>query len=180
VVSEPAEGQSGEKQRQQDLSSFMEKQSLRMVDQEHDWKQTKEKFDQFTVKFALYEQRMAELSVISQSLTKSQENFDDVNERLERRIHEITEMQRLASEHMRQDWEAFQGGDQKRWTSMMIKEEERQNDLDRILLQISERTDALEHGTQTLTDLINSIKEARVHRTQALLDLLGNDLKEIS
>ena len=166
----------GEKQRQQEVTAFIEKQSLRQIDQEHEWKEIREKFEVFVNKFAVYEQRIAELSVISQSLEKSQESFDDINERLERRIHEITEMQRLAKEQMRQDWEEFEGGDQKRWTTYMLKEEERQKDLDRLMTQIDHRTETVENTTQEIRDAVSSIKDARSQQLQALIDLLGKDL----
>ncbi|NSW53557.1 MAG: hypothetical protein HPY85_13715 [Anaerolineae bacterium] len=167
----------GETQRQQEVTAFIEKQTLRLVDQEHEWKEIREKFELFASKFSIYEQRIAELSVMSQSLEKSAESFDDVNERLERRIHEVTELQRLSSEHMHQDWEEFQGSEQKRWAAYILKDEERRRDLERVLDQINTRTEQVEHATQEVSDLIVAIKESRLYQLQALIDVLKQDLE---
>lgn len=167
-----ADLKNGEKLRQQEHAAFMEKQALRQVEQEREWKDIRETFTQYATKFALFEQKMAQLSLVSQSLERSQNSFDDVNERLERRIHEITEMQRLSAERVRQDWEAFQSGDQKRWANYQVKEEERRLEIERQMQKSMEEMAKVDRANQNLSDLMVEMKETRQAQLQSLLELL--------
>ena len=56
------------------------------------------------------------LEETQRAVKRSQDSFDDINRRLERRINEITEIQRLAEDRFRQEWVTFRADDQKRWT----------------------------------------------------------------
>ena len=61
---------------------------------------------------------------VERSLRKAQEEFDEISEKLSRRIHEITEMQRLGEERFRQEWTTFKSDDQKRWVNYTLTQEE--------------------------------------------------------
>lgn len=172
-----ADLKNGEKIRQQEHTALIEKQTLREVEQQREWKDIRETFTQYASKFAQFEQKMAQLSLVSQSLERSQNNFDDVNERLERRIHEITEMQRLSAERVRQDWEAFQSGDQKRWANYQIKEEERRLEIERRLQKSIDEMAKLEQNNQELIDSMMEMRETRQTQMQDLLALLQKHLE---
>ena len=54
------------------------------------------------------------------TIKRIQEGVDDLMQRVERRINEIVEMQRLAEERFRQEWTTFKADDQKRWTNNIL------------------------------------------------------------
>ena len=43
-----------------------------------------------------------------------------MKQRFDRRLNEITEMQRLVEERFRQEWVSFKADDQKRWTNYTL------------------------------------------------------------
>ena len=147
-----------ETQRAQEQRTFAEKQSLKALELERDWKKVQTTFESFMQKFESYERKMAEISVISQSLEDSKETFDDNNDRIEKRIHEITEMQRLNREQYLGDWETFQGEDKHRWSQYMVEEEERRKDQARKAALVAEQVAQLTETSQNLSDALKTLK----------------------
>src|SRR5690606_28169486 len=52
------------------------------------------------------------------------EDFERIADRVERRLNEYSEVQRLSEERFRQEWEEFLGDDQKRWRQFTLTNEE--------------------------------------------------------
>ena len=52
------------------------------------------------------------------------EDFERVGERLERRINEVAETQRLSEERFRQEWNSWNDDDQKRWKQFTLTNDE--------------------------------------------------------
>jgi hypothetical protein len=103
------------------------------------------------------------------SIRRSQEAFDEITQRFDRRINEITEMQRLTEDRFRQEWVAFKADDQKRWTNYSLVHEEQQREQSRHFERNSERIVVLEDLAQEMQDLIHQIREENQKRLQSLL-----------
>ena len=52
------------------------------------------------------------------------DDFERIGDRLERRINEVAEMQRLSEERFRQEWNDWTADDQKRWKQFTISNDE--------------------------------------------------------
>ncbi len=154
-----AELRQAETQRGQELRTLSEKQSLKAIELERDWKKVQTTFESFMEKFTAYERKMAEVTMISQSLSESKVTFDDNNDRIEKRIHEITEMQRLNREQFLSEWETFVGEEKHRWSQYMIEEEERRKDQARKASLVTEQITALSQTTEGLSDTIKVLKQ---------------------
>ncbi|HZU86912.1 MAG TPA: hypothetical protein VFF78_05485, partial [Anaerolineaceae bacterium] len=100
---------------------------------------------------------------------RSQEAFDEITQRIERRINEITEMQRLTEDRFRQEWTAYRADDQKRWTNYNLVQEEQQREMGRQYEKINERLVVLEDISQEVRDLVHQITEDNQKRLQTLL-----------
>ena len=161
-----------EKERKQEQISFFERQTLKAVDQAREWKDVHTQFSNYQKKFAEFEAKMASLSVVSQTLDKSQETFDAVNEHLERRIHELTEMQRLTTERLRQDMEVFLSDDQKRWANFLLQEEERQTEISKGINSFDERLADIEIQGAQLNDGLKNLKDGKREHLKKLSSLL--------
>ena len=161
-----------EKERKQEQISFFERQALKAVDQAREWKDVNTQFSNYKKKFTGFEEKMASLSVVSQSLDKSQETFDDVNERLERRIHELTEMQRLTTERFRQDMEVFFSDDQKRWANFLLQEEERQTEISKGINNFEERLADIEIREGQFRDGLKTLREGEREHLKKLSSML--------
>jgi hypothetical protein len=84
----------------------------------------------------------------------------------------MTEMQRLAEEHFRQEWNNFKVDDQKRWTNYTLTTEEQRNEIQRQHDKLSERTTILEDTMQETQDLLQQMNEHTEKTLQSLLALL--------
>ena len=96
--------------------------------------------------------------------------MDGVVERLERRITEISEMQRLAEDRIKQEWASFQADDQKRWNSYRLGHDEQWREHSRIHEKIGNEIQALEENLGLVIRDVSANEE--IHRQQ-VMDLLA-------
>lgn len=148
-----------ETQRNQNMHTFTEQQSLKTMELERDWKKMQSNFEGFMGKFENFERKVSEISLLAQTLTTSQDTYEDNNERIEKRIHEITEMHRLNREQFLADWETFQGEEKHRWSQYMIEEEERRKDQERKATATAERLENLSNFSQEVADDVAQFKQ---------------------
>ncbi len=140
---------------------------------------TEKIFDDWTRRFTAIEERAETLtsalqtySEIEVSLRKAQSQFDDIIEQITRRIHEITEMQRLGEERFRQEWTTFKSDDQKRWVNYTLTQEEQAKEGVRRHDRLNERLTTLEETFQDLNDSVQHNSEQMETMMQGLMDVL--------
>ncbi len=148
-----------EKDRRQTQIAFMEKVSLSQVGKDSQWKEWQEKYAELQSMGPALSTQLLAFEEAHRSLKKTQSEFDEINERLNRRINEITEMNRLAEERFRQEWITFKADDQKRWTNYTLARDEETREDDRLLSQVTDRLVKLEESVQDLQDNIGLITE---------------------
>jgi hypothetical protein len=109
------------------------------------------------------------LDATHRAVKHSQEVVEELSQKVERRITEVTEIQRLAEERFRQEWVTFKADDQKRWTNYTLTLEEQRNETARQFERLIERVTQLEDNAQEVQDLIVQIREQSEKRLQSLL-----------
>lgn len=166
---------SQEQLRKQEQIAFIETQSRSHVDRENMWKEWQLKFDQLEKLGAGFQSQLLDLDNTHRAMKKAQADFEEINQRLDRRINEITEMNRLAEERFRQEWVSFKADDQKRWTNYSLTQEEELREGNREISKITERLIKLEDSSQNLIDAVNTINEETEKRIKALMTL-SNEL----
>lgn len=166
---------SQEQLRKQEQIAFIETQSRSHVDRENLWKEWQSRFDQLEKLGAGFQSQMLDLDNTYRAVKKAQADFEEINQRLDRRINEITEMNRLAEERFRQEWVSFKADDQKRWTNYSLTQEEESREGSREISRITERLLKLEDSSQNLIDAVNIINEETEKRIKALMSL-SNEL----
>lgn len=149
---------------------FIEQQNLAQVDRERGWKEMQLRFEAFARQTATLDQQLLALDETQRSVKRSQEAFDEMNTRLERRINEITEMQRLAEDRFRQEWVTFKADDQKRWTNYTLTQDELNKDLRVELEKLNQRLAAMDDATQGMQDLLQQTTEATENHLQELMN----------
>jgi hypothetical protein len=122
------------------------------------------------------EQKTADVDTNLQSLDathravkRSQTALDELATKVDRRMNEITEIQRLAEERFRQEWVTFKADDQKRWTNYTLTQEEQRGESARQYEKLSERVTRLEDGLQEIQDLLRVMNDGTEKRLQSLL-----------
>ncbi len=164
------EFQSSEMERRQTMTAFIERQTLTQVDRDRAWKDMQERFDTFAAQSANVDSQLQAIETTQRAVRRSQEAFDDITQRFERRINEITEMQRLVEERFRQEWVSFRADDQKRWTNYTLTQEELQRDFNRQMQKQAERLEVLEQISHQLSDQSGLLIEETQKQMQSLVD----------
>ena len=157
--------------RQEQFAAIIERQALAQVEQERVWKEWQEKYKVFQQQVTNAEIQIAAFDDSVRAAQRAQEAYDGLNQRLERRIAEVGEIQRLAEERLRQEWVAFKADEQKRWAGHSLSEEETLRDLRRDVDKIEKHLADLDDGTQTLEDQLQQTTETTEQELQELMNL---------
>lgn len=164
-----SEFQAAESERRQSVTAFMDKQTVAAVERDRIWKDWQARFDLIERQGMGLDAQLQAIEATNRSIKRSQEAFDEITQRFERRINEITEMQRLTEDRFRQEWVAFKADDQKRWTNYSLVQEEQSRELNRHFERYNERIVLLEDTAQELQDVIHQVREENQKRLQSLL-----------
>jgi mevalonate kinase len=96
----------------------------------------------------------------------------DLNAKLERRINEVTEMQRLAEERLRQEWISFKADDQKRWTGYSLSSEETFRDIRKEVQKYETSISTISEVTQVLQDQLHQTTDTSEKQLQELMNVV--------
>ena len=149
-----------EAERRQSQTAFIEQQSRLQVDRDRTWKEWDERFDSLAKQTESIEPQLQELDAAQRAIKRAREAYEEMTQKFERRINEISEMQRLSEDRFRQEWVTFKSDDQKRWSSYSLAQEEQQRDARTGAEKLVERVTALEDLTQTQQDVLHQTKDA--------------------
>lgn len=161
--------QNTENDRRQTISTFIDKQNMLQLERERVWKDWQTRFEAIERQSVNLDTQVQALDALQRSVRRAQEGFEEITQRFERRINEITEMQRLAEERFRQEWVAFRAEDQKRWTNYSLVQEEQQRELARQFDRSSEQLTQLADQLQELQDAVQLITAETQKQLQGLL-----------
>lgn len=160
-----------EQERKQSQATFLDQQSIAQIDRERAWKSWQEKFDAFAKEASSVDTQLQKLDEALRSAKKAQDSYLELNTKLERRINEVTEMQRLAEDRVRQEWLAFKADDQKRWTGHSLSSEESFRDIRKEVEKYDSQILALNEISQTLQDQVHQTADVSEKQLQELMNL---------
>lgn len=160
-----------ETERRAAQTSFIEGQTVAQIDRERTYKEWKEKFDTVKQQAETLDHQITLLEETLRSAKKAQETYNELNTKLERRINEVTEMQRLGEDRLRQEWVTFKADDQKRWTGYTLARDEISKDLTRTVTKLEERIGKLDESAQTLQDQMHQTADATEQQLQELMNV---------
>jgi chromosome segregation ATPase len=158
-----------ESERREAISNFMDSQALREVERERIWKEWQTRFEQVETQATDIESSLQALDATQRAVKRSQQTVDELTQKVERRVSEITEIQRLAEERFRQEWVTFKSDDQKRWTNYTLTMEEQRGEAGRQHEKLVEKVTHLEDEIQEFQDLIQQMNQHTEKRLQSLL-----------
>jgi chromosome segregation ATPase len=161
-----------EQERKQAQSIFMEQQAVAQVDRERSWKNWNAKFESFQKEASQIDTHIQALDEALRGAKKAQETYLELNTKLERRINEVTEMQRLAEDRLRQEWITFKTDDQKRWTGYSLSSEESFRDLRKELQKNEDRIPSLNDAVQVLQDQMHQVTDASEKQLQEMMNVV--------
>lgn len=153
---------------------FIEEQSLIQVERERLWKEWLARIEQFEQVAQDVEKTVQAVDATNRAVQRSQKAVDELTQKVERRVNELTELQRLGEERLRQEWVAFKSDDQKRWTNYTLVQEEIRSELVRQIEKISKQLGSFEESLQTVQDSIAVINAQLERNLRNLLNAVYN------
>lgn len=167
-----AELASAEGDRRDLMTSWVENQERRLVDFERGWKDWEDRFAAFETRATELDEKMRSYEETYRNIKQLRSELEEVIGRLDRRINEITEMQRLSEDRTKQELTTFKADDQKRWNNYKLSADEQwrghhrehermEGELGRLASELSE--------SQTILQDVREVSDERLSEMLALL-----------
>jgi chromosome segregation ATPase len=153
------------------MTNFLDKQAVTQVERERTWKEWQARFDTIEKQAVDIESQLVSLDTTHREVKRTQSTLEELTQRVERRINEITEIQRLSEDRFRQEWVTFKGDDQKRWTNYTLTQEEQRNEAARQNDKLVEQCTHLDDGLQEVNDILQQANELTEKRLQSIMAL---------
>ena len=118
------ETQSTERERRDQIQQFIEQQTLFIQQRDQKIEELTRQFGQYDDDMRRNLERFETWSEAYRNMKKIIEDFERIGERLERRINEVAETQRLSEERFRQEWNSWNADDQKRFKQFTLTNDE--------------------------------------------------------
>lgn len=146
---------------------------MKLTQYEHDktWREWLNRFDVVNKTAVELENKLNVLDDAQRKARLSQKGLDDATIRIERRINEIAEMQRLAEERTHQDWESYQADEGKRWKTFTVSSDEALSESRRQVDALKLRLITLEDSSKQMNDTLMMLSEETQKKLQGFLEL---------
>ena len=156
-----------DRERRDQIQQFIDQQQLLV-------QQRDQQLAELTKRFGVHDEELQKnierFEVWAQAYREMKRIVDDFNrigDRLERRISEASEMQRLSEERFREEWNDWRDDDQKRWKQLTLSSDEVWRNHDREFANFIRRIDGLEGALPSLRSNIERLW--RLERARAEL-----------
>jgi len=170
-----------EGERREELDMWMQQQQSRLLDYERSWKEWMKKFEAFDKKADQIEEQIKSYQETYLSMKQVGQEMTDLMDKLERRITEIAEMQRLSEDKLRKDLNVFLADDQKRWNTFKLTYEERWREHDRTHEKMGELLEELEkmvYSAEHSTNQMNRFSKKQILDLLAIIRDWATDIEE--
>jgi chromosome segregation ATPase len=161
-----------EDERRDAMTNFLNKQAVTDVERDRTWKEWQSRFDTIENQASDIEGQLVSLDATHREVKRIQGSLEELIQRVERRISEITEIQRLSEDRFRQDWVAYKADDQKRWTNYTLTQEEQRNETGRQFSKLTDQITVIDDELQEVKDLQQQANELVEKRLQSMLALV--------
>ncbi|MFV1859739.1 MAG: hypothetical protein ACC647_10385, partial [Anaerolineales bacterium] len=170
-----------EKELRQSQMLWTEQQSARLAEFERAWNAWEKRFTEFEIQSEELQERIESYEETHRALRLLRDELEAVVERLDRRIAEVSEIQRLSEDRFKQEWSTFQADEHKRWSSFRLSSEEQWKEHDRqhraISEQLEDHQDRLETSLLGMEESDRSSK-GRIADLLALVQEWGAELRD--
>lgn len=172
IKSRVQELESSRRELKKEQEDFLEEGALRQTERETAWKSWMTRFDSIEKQAKDLDDQMTKLDTTHRDVKRMQDKLSDLSALLDRRVNEITELQRIADEKFRVEWNTFIADDQKRWKNYTLSQKEQSKLLDRQHQEEESRISVLEDGLQEIEDQLSQISRYSESQLQSLLVLM--------
>jgi chromosome segregation protein len=167
-----------EKERQVEHDAAMQKIALAETDREHRWKDWDKRFASVEQLAGDVVQRLKEFDKTEVALKRAETAFNELVEKINRRVNELGEIQRLGDQRFRQEWSTFQADSQKRWSAFTLSHEEQQREGARQRGKLADQVAQLEENLSELKESLQHLTDQSERNLQTLLEMARDSLSE--
>lgn len=175
-----AQLQNNEKDRRENQSQFIERVNSLLVEKDKvlsGWEKRFAEIDQFNANLGT---QIETLEKIRLSVSKAIDAADDAAQRFERRINEITELQRLNDDRYRQEWTNFKSDDVKRWSNYMLAQEEQNRENTQKFAALTTQLQELDDLTTSMRDDLDNLSRETVRHIQTVLIAFQDSIQSLA
>ncbi len=170
-----------EKELRQSQNLWTEQQAAKLAEFERAWIAWEKRFAEFEIQSDDLKERIESYEETHRSLRLLRDELNEVVERLNRRIEEVSEIQRLSEDRFKQEWSTFQADVQKRWSSFKLSSEEQWKEHERKHEPIPEQLKQLQAELDTALSNIDELdrsSKGRISDLVALVQEWGAELRD--
>jgi chromosome segregation ATPase len=164
------EVQSAERQRREQIQEFVDQQTLMVQQRDQQFNELIKRFGEQDSAMQRNMERFETWAETYRSMKQIIDDFQRISDRLERRINEVAEMQRLSEDRFRQEWSDWRSEDLKRWKQFTLSNDEVWRGHDKDFEQFVHRLDEVAQHIQPLHDSIQRLWQLERERAQLYRD----------
>jgi len=172
--------QSYEKDRKEDQSRFIDTVNSSLVEKERNYKNWEGRFQELDKINANLNTQIEALEEARLSINKSLAQADKLTQQYERRINEISEVQRLNDERYRQEWASFKSDDIKRWANYMLTYEEQNRETEQQIGDLNRQIEEIKDLSIRNQDAIEALNRETVHHVQMILRAYQDSIQNVA
>lgn len=174
------EMQSYEKDRKEAQAVFIDTVNSSLVDKERTFKNWEARFKELdTINNNLTTQTET-LEAARLSVSKVLSQAEKATQQFERRINEISEIQRLNDERFRQEWASFKSDDLKRWANYMLTYEEQNRSGDQALAELNRQIEEIKDLVTRNQDALEAVNRETVRHVQTILRAYQESIQNVA
>lgn len=155
-----------DRERREQIQQFIDQQTLLLQQRDQQIDGLLKKFDDHEHAMARNMERFETWSEAYRQMKTIIDDFQRIGERLERRINEVAEMQRLSEERFRSEWNNWRSDDQKRWKQFTLSNDDVWRGHDKEFERYVKRLDELTTYIKPLSDNIQRLWKLERERAQ--------------
>ena len=166
-----------ESERQEGQTAFIEKINVAQVERDRTFRSWSDRFNTMETITRDLEGEVSGIEETHTAVKKSLDALDEVTQRFDRRVNEITEVQRLNEDRFRQEWTTFKSDDQKRWSNYTLAQDEQHREMNRDLTSIGDRISNVEDVLERVQDTLEQIGRDDIKRMQTQLSTIRESIE---
>lgn len=167
-----------EEQRKQAQLAFLEQANVQDEERKRTMKEWAKRFELVEQQSNTLVRHLKELETTDLAVKRAQRSFDELVEKINRRVNELSEIQRLGEQRFRQEWSTFQADAQKRWASFTLTNEEQMREEGRQREKLADQITMLEDTLRDAQDTLQHLRDQSERSMQAVLELARDSLAE--
>jgi chromosome segregation ATPase len=160
------ETQNSERERREQIQQFIDQQNLLIQERDQQMKELVQRFGEQENVMVGNIERFETWAEAYRNMKKIIDDFERIGDRLERRINEVAEMQRLSEERFRQEWNDWRSDDQKQWKQFTLSNDEVWRSHDKDFERFVQQTSTLAETIQPLQDSLARLWNLERDRAQ--------------